>query len=137
MAGSVAVAVEEAAQRVLPPLREALDGMKVGPTDRDPAADMGPVVTRQHLDKVHGYIASGLADGASLYRTAEALKCQIRRKASTWGPTIFDDAATSMKIVREEIFGPVLSVIRTDSLDEGIEALQSEWIRQCRGPFHG
>ncbi len=122
MAGSVAVAVEEAAERVLPPLREALDGMKVGPTDRDPAADMGPVVTRQHLDKVHGYIASGLADGASLYRDGRDVKVPDTPEGFYLGPTIFDDAATSMKIVREEIFGPVLSVIRTDSLDEGIEA---------------
>ena len=122
MAGSVAVAVEEAAERVLPPLREALDGMKVGPTDRDPAADMGPVVTRQHLDKVHGYIASGLADGASLYRDGRSVEVPETPEGFYLGPTIFDDAATSMKIVREEIFGPVLSVIRTDSLDEGIEA---------------
>lgn len=122
MAGSVAVAVEEAAQRVLPPLREALDGMKVGPTDRDPAADMGPVVTRQHLDKVHGYIAAGLADGASLYRDGRGVTVPDTPEGFYLGPTIFDDAATSMKIVREEIFGPVLSVIRTDSLDEGIEA---------------
>ena len=122
MAGSVAVAVEEAAQRVLPPLREALDGMKVGATDREPGADMGPVVTRQHLDKVHGYIASGLADGASLYRDGRGVDVPETPDGFYLGPTIFDDAATSMKIVQEEIFGPVLSVIRTDSLDEGIEA---------------
>ena len=122
MAGSVAVTVEEAAGRVLPPLREALDEMKVGPTDRDPGADMGPVVTRQHLDKVHGYIASGLSDGASLYRDGRGVEVPETPDGFYLGPTIFDDAATSMKIVREEIFGPVLSVIRTDSLDKGIEA---------------
>lgn len=122
MAGSVAVAVEAAAQRVLPPLREALDEMKVGPTDRDPEADMGPVVTRQHLDKVHGYIASGLSDGASLYRDGRGVEVPETPDGFYLGPTIFDDAATSMKIVREEIFGPVLSVVRTDSLDQGIEA---------------
>ncbi len=122
MAGSVAVAVDEAAGRVLPPLREALDAMKVGPTDRDPEADMGPVVTRQHLEKVHGYIASGLSDGASLYRDGRGVEVPETPDGFYLGPTIFDDAATDMKIVREEIFGPVLSVIRTDSLDKGIEA---------------
>ncbi|MCY3773868.1 MAG: aldehyde dehydrogenase family protein, partial [Gemmatimonadetes bacterium] len=122
MAGSVAVTVDEAAQRVLPPLREALDGMKVGPTDRNPEVDMGPVVTRQHLDKVHGYIASGLSDGASLYRDGRGVAVPETPDGFYLGPTIFDGAATGMKIVREEIFGPVLSVIRTDSLDEGIKA---------------
>ena len=122
MAGSVAVTVEEAAGRVLPPLREALDEMKVGPTDRDPEADMGPVVTRQHLDKVHSYIASGLSDGASLYRDGRSVEVPETPDGFYLGPTIFDDASTSMKIVREEIFGPVLSVIRTGSLEQGIAA---------------
>ena len=122
MAGSVAVTVDDAAGRVLPPLREALDGMKVGPTDRDPEADMGPVVTRQHLDKVHGYIASGLSDGASLYRDGRGVEVPETPDGFYLGPTIFDEASTGMKIVREEIFGPVLSVIRTESLDKGIEA---------------
>lgn len=122
MAGSVAVTVDDAAGRVLPPLREALDGMKVGPTDRDPDVDMGPVVTRQHLDKVHGYIASGLSDGASLYRDGRGVEVPETPDGFYLGPTIFDEASTRMKIVREEIFGPVLSVIRTDSLDNGIEA---------------
>ena len=122
MAGSVAVTVEEAASRVLPPLREALDGMKVGPTDRNPEVDMGPVVTRQHLDKVHGYIASGLSDGAALYRDGRGVEVPETPDGFYLGPTIFDGAATGMKIVREEIFGPVLSVIRTDSLADGIEA---------------
>ncbi len=122
MAGSVAVTVDDAARRVLPLLREALDGMKVGPTDRDPDADMGPVVTRQHLEKVRGYIASGLSDGASLYRDGRGVEVPETPDGFYLGPTIFDEASTEMKIVREEIFGPVLSVIRTDSLDHGIEA---------------
>lgn len=122
MAGSVAVTVDDAAGRVLPPLREALDGMKIGPTDRDPKVDMGPVVTRQHLDKVHGYIASGLSDGASLYRDGRGVEVPETPDGFYLGPTIFDEASTSMSIVREEIFGPVLSVIRTESLDKGIEA---------------
>ncbi|MXZ76245.1 MAG: CoA-acylating methylmalonate-semialdehyde dehydrogenase [Gemmatimonadetes bacterium] len=122
MAGSVAVAVDDAARRVLPPLREALDGMKIGPTDRDSEVDMGPVVTRQHLDKVHGYIASGLSDGASLYRDGRGVEVPETPDGFYLGPTIFDEASTGMKIVREEIFGPVLSVIRTESLDKGIEA---------------
>lgn len=122
MAGSVAVTVDDAARRVLPPLREALDGMKIGPTDRDSEVDMGPVVTRQHLEKVHGYIASGLSDGASLYRDGRGVEVPETPDGFYLGPTIFDEASTGMKIVREEIFGPVLSVIRTDSLDKGIEA---------------
>ena len=120
MAGSVAVAVGDAAGRILPSLKEALDGMRIGPTDRDFEVDMGPVVTRQHLDRVHNYIGSGLSDGASLYRDGRGVKVQDTPNGFYLGPTIFDDANTDMKIVRDEIFGPVLSVIRTENLEHGI-----------------
>lgn len=122
MAGSVAVAVDGAGDRVLPMLREALDDMKVGPTDRNPVSAMGPVVTQGHLDKVHGYIEQGLAAGATLYRDGRTVRVPEAPEGFYLGPTIFDDASTEMSIVREEIFGPVLSVIKTGDLSSAIDA---------------
>jgi malonate-semialdehyde dehydrogenase (acetylating)/methylmalonate-semialdehyde dehydrogenase len=122
MAGSVAVTVEEGGRRVLPLLRDALDTLKVGPTDRDPFAQMGPVVTRQHLDKVHSYIEAGLSAGAELYRDGRGVRVSETPNGFYIGPTIFDQTNTGMKIVREEIFGPVLSVLRTSDLEEAIAA---------------
>ncbi|MBM3265505.1 MAG: CoA-acylating methylmalonate-semialdehyde dehydrogenase, partial [candidate division Zixibacteria bacterium] len=120
MAGSVAVAVEGAGTRFLPRLKDALDALKVGPTDRDPAAQMGPVVTRQHLEKVRGYIDAGLNAGAQLYRDGRSVRVPETPNGFYLGPTIFDRADTDMRIVREEIFGPVLSVIHTSDLDAAI-----------------
>ena len=122
MAGSVAIAVEEAGERVLPVLKEALNELRVGPTDRNNEVEMGPVVTREHLDRVHSYIDSGLGEGASLYRDGRNIKVEETPDGFYLGPTIFDNANTTMKIVREEIFGPVLSVIRTKNLNHGIQA---------------
>jgi malonate-semialdehyde dehydrogenase (acetylating)/methylmalonate-semialdehyde dehydrogenase len=129
MAGSVAVTVEEGGRRVLPMLREALDALKVGPTDRDPTVQMGPLVTRQHLEKVRGYIETGLAAGAALYRDGRSVRVPETPDGFYLGPTIFDQAHPGMPIVREEIFGPVLSVIRTDDLEAAIAA--------CNGSGYG
>jgi len=122
MAGSIAVAVEEGGNRVLPLLKEALDDMKVGPTDRDPTVNLGPVVSKQHLDKVHSYIDSGLKSGAKLYRDGRQVHVPNVPNGFYIGPTIFDHTHSDMQIVREEIFGPVLSVIRTDDLSGAIKA---------------
>ena len=120
MAGSVAVTVEHAGEQVLPLLRDALDAMKVGPTDRDPAAEMGPVVTKGHLEKVRGYIERGLSAGANLYRDGRSVQVPETPNGFYLGPTIFDQTHTEMSIVKDEIFGPVLSVIRTDDLENAI-----------------
>lgn len=122
MAGSVAVAVEDAGKRVLPDLKAALDEMKVGPTDRDDSVDLGPVVSAQHLKKVHSYIDSGISAGADLFRDGRDVKVPAAPNGFYLGPTIFDHAHVDMQIVREEIFGPVLSVMRTDDLDSAIDA---------------
>ncbi|MDP7237811.1 MAG: CoA-acylating methylmalonate-semialdehyde dehydrogenase [Candidatus Latescibacteria bacterium] len=121
MAGSIAVVVEKAANRVLPDLKEALDEMKVGPTDRDPSVDLGPVVSQQHLDKVQSYIESGIAAGAELYRDGRHVHVPATPYGFYMGPTIFDQTHSGMQIIQEEIFGPVLSVMRTDDLAAAIE----------------
>ncbi|SVE56696.1 uncharacterized protein METZ01_LOCUS509550 [marine metagenome] len=94
--------------------------MKVGPTARDPAAEMGPVVTKGHLEKVRGYIERGLSAGANLYRDGRSVQVPETPNGFYLGPTIFDQTHTEMSIVKDEIFGPVLSVIRTDDLENAI-----------------
>ena len=121
MAGSVAITVDGAEEAFLPRLKETLDSMKVGPTDRDPSVQMGPLVTRQHLNKVRNYIDVGLAAGATLYRDGRTVSVPETPNGFYLGPTIFDQTKTTMQIVQDEIFGPVLSVIRTGDLAAAID----------------
>lgn len=121
MAGSVAITVDGAEKTFLPSLKKTLDALKVGPTDRDPSVQMGPLVTRQHLNKVRQYIDVGLAAGATLYRDGRTVSVPETPNGFYLGPTIFDQSETTMQIVRDEIFGPILSVIRTSDLAAAID----------------
>ena len=121
MAGSVAVAVQDSVEHILPMLRHALDGLKVGATDRDPDAQMGPVVTRQHLEKILACIDQGLDAGADLYRDGRDVQVPETPNGFYLGPTIFDHTNTGMTIVQEEIFGPVLPVKTYRAIDEVID----------------
>lgn len=112
MAISVAVPVgEETADRLVEKLIPKVRALKVGPgTDRD--AEMGPLVTRQHLEKVRGYIDQGVAEGAKLLVDGRDLKLQGYEDGYFIGGTLFDDVTPDMRIYKEEIFGPVLAVTR-------------------------
>jgi len=117
LAGSVLVPVGEAAGPLLELLAERTKAMQVG--DGSAAgSDMGPVITAEHKAKILSYIESGLKEGATLLRdgrnAAQLPGCFI-------GPTIFDQVTPEMTIAREEIFGPLLSVIRRPDLDSAIE----------------
>jgi malonate-semialdehyde dehydrogenase (acetylating)/methylmalonate-semialdehyde dehydrogenase len=121
LAGSVLVPVGDVAEPLLTALLDRCNSLKVG----DPAESgtgMGPLVTKEHRDRVAGYIDRGIAEGA------EAL-CDGREGVSSkgfyLGPTVFDHVTPTMSIAREEIFGPVLSVIRVDSLDSAIDLINS------------
>jgi len=120
MAGSVLVCAGDAGRRLLPPLRDAAASLRVGPTDRDPGAQMGPLITRQHLDRALGYIDAGLAEGADLILDGRNPRVPNAPDGFYLGPTIFDRVTPAMRIAREEIFGPVLSVMRAKDLDEAI-----------------
>ncbi len=112
MAISVAVPVgEKTADRLVAALAPRVRALKVGPsTDRE--AEMGPLVTRQHLDKVLSYVDDGLAAGAKLVVDGRALRLQGYEDGFYMGGCLFDHVTTGMKIYQEEIFGPVLSVVR-------------------------
>jgi malonate-semialdehyde dehydrogenase (acetylating)/methylmalonate-semialdehyde dehydrogenase len=118
MAISVAVCVGEAtADAVVSRLREAASSMRVGPGD-EPDMDMGPLITAQHRDNVSGFIGQGVAEGADLVLDGRAF--QGPEGGFFLGPTLFDRVTVDMRIYQEEIFGPVLSVVRVDSSAEAL-----------------
>jgi malonate-semialdehyde dehydrogenase (acetylating)/methylmalonate-semialdehyde dehydrogenase len=121
LAGSVLVPVGKVAEPLLDALLGRCKDLKVGDPG-EAATGMGPLVTKEHRDRVSGYIDRGIAEGA------EAL-CDGREQAKPagyfLGPTIFDHVQPTMTIAREEIFGPVLSVIRVDTLDAAIDLINS------------
>jgi malonate-semialdehyde dehydrogenase (acetylating)/methylmalonate-semialdehyde dehydrogenase len=125
MAISVAVPVGEAtANALMARLEPKVRALRVGP-GTDPDAEMGPLVTRQHLEKVRGYIDTGVAEGAKLVVDGRGLKLQGYENGNFIGGTLFDHVTTDMTIYREEIFGPVLAVARADSY-----ATAAKWINQ-------
>jgi malonate-semialdehyde dehydrogenase (acetylating)/methylmalonate-semialdehyde dehydrogenase len=117
MAVSVAVAVGGVGDKLMDKLVPRVRALKIGPGS-DPEAEMGPLVTRQHLDKVQSYIDLGVEEGAKLVLDGRGLKLQGYENGFFIGGSVFDEVKPEMRIYKEEIFGPVLSVIRADSFDE-------------------
>jgi malonate-semialdehyde dehydrogenase (acetylating)/methylmalonate-semialdehyde dehydrogenase len=120
MAGSVLVCAEGAGERFLDPLSETARKFRVGPTDRDPDVQMGPVVTQTHLERIHHHIENGLSEGAELIVDGRDVKVEEAPNGFYLGATIFDQVTPEMSIAREEIFGPVLSTMHTDDLEGAI-----------------
>jgi malonate-semialdehyde dehydrogenase (acetylating)/methylmalonate-semialdehyde dehydrogenase len=121
LAGSILVAVGTVAQPLLEMLLEKTKKLRVG-DGLQQGTDMGPLVTSDHQQRVAGYVEKGIAEGA------ETL-CDGRRNGQQpgyfLGPTIFDRVTPEMTIAREEIFGPVLSVMRVDTLDQAIDLINN------------
>jgi malonate-semialdehyde dehydrogenase (acetylating)/methylmalonate-semialdehyde dehydrogenase len=117
MAISVAVPVgQKTADALVAKLEPRVRSLKVGPgTDRE--AEMGPLVTRQHHEKVKSYIHAGVAEGAKLVVDGRSFTMQGYENGYFLGGTLFDHVTTDMKIYKEEIFGPVLAVSRADSFE--------------------
>ncbi|WP_457965390.1 CoA-acylating methylmalonate-semialdehyde dehydrogenase [Arthrobacter sp. D1-29] len=120
MAVSVAVPVgEETANRLVAKLQDRVKGLKVGPSlDKD--SDFGPVVTAAAKERIEGYIQAGLDEGATLLADGRGLAVEGHEGGFWVGPTLFDHVTRDMKIYREEIFGPVLSVLRAADYDEAL-----------------
>ena len=117
MAISVLVAVGDAADRLVPRIREKLTAIHVG-NGMQPDVDMGPLVTRQHRDRVRQYVEEGVSAGATL--VADGRSIDIDSDGFFLGPCLFDHVTPEMSIYRDEIFGPVLSVVRAATYDEAI-----------------
>jgi malonate-semialdehyde dehydrogenase (acetylating)/methylmalonate-semialdehyde dehydrogenase len=120
MAVSVAVPVGEAAagalmERLVP----RVESLKIGPST-DPTADFGPLVTRDHLERVKDYVDLGIREGARLVVDGRGFKLQGYENGFYLGGCLFDHVRPDMRIYREEIFGPVLSVVRAADYDEAL-----------------
>ena len=120
MAQSVAVAVGNVGDKLVENLKVKVEKLKVGP-GMDKNSEMGPLVTKDHLDKVKGYVDLGVKEGADLIVDGRGLKLQGYEKGYYMGGCLFDRVKSNMRIYKEEIFGPVLSVVRTKNFEEALE----------------
>jgi len=120
MAISVAVPVgEKTADELMKRLIPRVEALKVGPST-DSSADYGPLVTRAHLEKVKGYIDLGVEEGATLAVDGRGFSLQGYENGFYLGGTLFDRVTKDMRIYKEEIFGPVLSVVRAKTYEEAL-----------------
>ncbi len=123
MAISVVVAVEPVADPLIEKIKKRMATIKVGDGRR--ACDMGPLVTRQHRDKVASYIDIAKNDGALVVVDGRDVNPDGDTRGYWLGPTLIDKVPTSSKVYQDEIFGPVLSVVRVSSYDEGLKRINS------------
>jgi len=125
MAISVAVPVgEETAEALIARLEPRVENLRVGPST-DPSADFGPLITRAHLERVKDYVALGVEEGAKLRVDGRGFKMQGYEQGFYMGGCLLDEVRPQMRIYKEEIFGPVLCVVRAPGFDEAL-ALASD-----------
>ena len=122
MALSVAVAVGDIADPLVAAIRQRVEKLVVG-DGSDPATDMGPLITGEHRDKVASYVAAGKEQGAVV--VVDGRTAPVPGDGFFLGPTLLDDVTTDMTCYRDEIFGPVLGVVRVDSFDEGLALINA------------
>jgi malonate-semialdehyde dehydrogenase (acetylating)/methylmalonate-semialdehyde dehydrogenase len=118
MAISVVVAVGPIADDLIPKIVDRMSGLKVGDGTR--GCDMGPLITREHRDKVAGYLDIAAADGAEIVVDGRGIEIDGEADGFWLGPTLIDKVPTTSDVYRHEIFGPVLSVVRVDTYEEGL-----------------
>jgi malonate-semialdehyde dehydrogenase (acetylating)/methylmalonate-semialdehyde dehydrogenase len=123
MAISVVVAVEPVADALIAKVTERMSKLRTGDGRR--GCDMGPLVTREHRDKVASYIDIAVADGAKIVVDGRKQEFDGDANGFWLGPTLIDQVPTSSKVYTEEIFGPVLSIVRVKSFDEGVALINS------------
>jgi len=125
MAISVAVVVgNETADTVVAKLSEQLASLKVGPGNNN-TNDMGPLITAQHRDKVRGYIDAGVASGADLVVDGRGLVVEGNEEGYFLGGSLFDNVSADMSIYTDEIFGPVLCVVRVENMQEAMDLIDA------------
>ena len=121
MAQSVAVAVGGIGDKLVKVhLAKKVEALKVGP-GMDKQSEMGPLVTKEHLAKVKGYVDIGVKEGAKLVVDGRNFKIQGYENGYFIGGCLFDHVSKDMRIYKEEIFGPVLSVVRAKNFDEALK----------------
>ncbi|MEO3711455.1 CoA-acylating methylmalonate-semialdehyde dehydrogenase [Roseateles flavus] len=124
MAISVAVLVGEAADRIMPRLAERARSLVIR-NGMDPAAEMGPIVTREARERIEGYIALGVAEGAELLVDGRGHRVAGHEDGFFTGGTLFDHVTPGMRIYREEIFGPVLACVRVPDFATAVDLVNA------------
>ena len=120
MALSVAVAVGDVGDKLIEKLTPRVQSLKVGP-GTDPEVEMGPLISKVHLDKVRSYVDKGVSEGAELLVDGRSISLQGYEDGYFIGGCLFDNVKKDMAIYKEEIFGPVLSVVRQPTFDDALQ----------------
>ena len=123
MAISVVVAVEPVADALIEKIKSRMATLKVGDGTRN--CDMGPLVTKEHRDKVASYIDIAIEDKATVVVDGRGIEVDGEPNGFWLGPTLIDNVPTSSRVYKDEIFGPVLSVVRVASYEEGLELINN------------
>ena len=122
MAQSVAVAVGDIGDELVSRLSKKAEALKVGP-GMDKTSEMGPLVTKEHLEKVKSYVDLGVEEGAKLVVDGRNLKLQGYENGFYIGGCLFDHVTKDMRVYKEEIFGPVLSVVRVKTFEDAAKLI--------------
>ncbi len=123
MAISAVIAVEPVADELVAKVKERIGGLRTGDGRR--SCDMGPLVTGPHRDRVVSYVAAGVDEGAALVVDGRSVVPDGDPAGFWLGPTLFDHVTPDMSIYTDEIFGPVLSVVRVNSYDDALELVNN------------
>jgi len=122
LAGSVFLAIGDAYEPLKKRFVEAAGKLKIG-NGNDESVQMGPVISQAHKEKILGFIETGIKEGAKLILDGRNVKVPGGEKGYFIGPCVFDDVTPEMTIAREEIFGPVASIVRVENLDQAIDVI--------------
>lgn len=125
MAISVVLAVEPVADELIAKIKERIEGLSIGDGASTPEPHMGPLITEAHREKVAGYVDIAEQDGGKIVVDGRGFSVQGREYGFFFGPTLIDAVPTTSRAYREEIFGPVLEVIRIASFQEGVDLINS------------
>ena len=120
MALSVAVAVGDVGDKLIKKLTPRVQSLKVGP-GTDPEVEMGPLISKQHLDKVTSFVDRGVQEGADLLVDGRSISLQGYENGYFIGGCLFDNVQENMSIYKEEIFGPVMSVVRKQTFNDALD----------------
>jgi malonate-semialdehyde dehydrogenase (acetylating) / methylmalonate-semialdehyde dehydrogenase len=124
MAVSVAVAVGNIGDKLVDKIVDKAQVLKVAPWT-DETSEMGPVISHDHKEKIEQYISVGIEEGAKIVLDGRNINIQGYEKGYFVGPTLFDNVSSQMKIYKEEIFGPVLCVVRVDTYDQALDLVNN------------
>ncbi|WP_254409751.1 CoA-acylating methylmalonate-semialdehyde dehydrogenase [Streptomyces sp. AC495_CC817] len=127
MAISVLIAVEPVADRLIEKITERISRLRVGngAGDADGEPDLGPLISGAHREKVSGYVDIAAADGARIVVDGRGLVVDGHEDGFFFGPTLIDEIPLTSRAYREEIFGPVLSIVRVETFQEGLDLINS------------